>query len=155
MISVNKLCAGTSPIVPWASICFQSGLNMLVMFGPIWIQWKSSSACHWSSWGRLSGVVLYRRTQFTDGLLFYFVHKNPPDPPCVVIGAFLFKSFTPLTGRGDLGQLAGKIIRVIGNGSSTNYTYIALLKNQIMRSCIFEIIPTNALIMKCIYCGSA
>ena len=23
MISVNKLCAGTSPFVPWASICFQ------------------------------------------------------------------------------------------------------------------------------------
>ena len=68
---------------------------------------------------------------------------------------FQNSGWPPLTGRGDLGQLAGKIIRVIGNGSSTNYTYIALLKNQIMRSCIFEIIPTNALIMKCIYCGSA
>ena len=41
---------------------------------------------------------------------------------------FQNSGWPPLTGRGDLGQLAGKIIRVIGNGSSTNYTYIALLK---------------------------
>ena len=32
MISVNKLCAGTSPFVPWASICFQIFLNITILF---------------------------------------------------------------------------------------------------------------------------
>ena len=55
-----------------------------------------------------------------------FRHKTHPAHPMWWIG--LVCLWFPFAGRGDLGQLAGKILRVIGNGSSTNY--ITLLKKS-------------------------
>ena len=55
-----------------------------------------------------------------------FRHKTHPAHPMWWMG--LVCLWFPFAGRGDLGQLAGKILRVIGNGSSTNY--ITLLKKS-------------------------
>ena len=68
----------------------------------------------------LSAYIVY------DNVFFFSSSQKPPSPPYMVDWIGVFVIF--LCGKGDLGKLAGKILRVIGNGSSTNF--ITLLKKS-------------------------